>query len=135
MTNPPHLRWPNKGLFSVTAKKRVNDDLTISEWGPGQLANIYQIKDPVLMKQALLQSIQVFMDATSLPWQAVRTSYAQSWENNTQWSLNRLSSSQIAMTNVSTMNSHRFVNILKRAAVRMTQTTDNVKMPAVSVAE
>ena len=36
VTNPPHLRWPNEGLFSATAKKRfAYDDLTISEWGAG----------------------------------------------------------------------------------------------------
>ena len=118
MTNPPHLRWPNEGLFSATAKKQVAyNDLTISEWGAGQLANIYQIQDPVLMEQALLQSIQVFKDATSLPWQAVGMAYAHSmheveqgtlsWENNMQWSLNRLSSSQVAMANASRVHSQQ----------------------------
>ena len=76
------------------------------------------------MKQALLQSIQVFRDATSLPWQAVRTAYAHSmheikqgtlrWEDNMQWSLNRLSSSQIAMANVSTVHSQQNVRKMCR---------------------
>ena len=118
VTNTPHLRWPNEGLFSATAKKRVAyDDFTISEWSAGQLANIYQIQDPVLMKQALLQSIRVFRDTTSLPCQAAHTAYAHlmheieqstlNWKNNMQWSLNGLSSSQIAMANASTVNSQQ----------------------------
>ena len=87
--------------------------------GCRQLANIYQIQDPILLKQALLQSIHVFRDATSLLWQAVRTAYTHSmheveqgtlsWENNMQWSLNRLSSSQIAMANASTVHSQQNV--------------------------
>ena len=46
-------------------------------------------------------------DATSLPWAAVRKAYAVSmheiekgtltWDNSTQWSVNQISPSQIAM--------------------------------------
>ena len=79
ITSSPQLRWPNEGLISVTGKKKVlYDELSVSEWAAGQLSNIYLIQDPVLVKQAMLQAIQVLKDATSLPWQAVRTAYAQS---------------------------------------------------------
>ena len=111
----PQFRWPNGGLSSVTGRKKVlYDNLTISEWAAGQLSNIYLIQDPVLVKQAMLQTIQVLKDATSLPWQAVRTAYAQSmhqveqgtlqWQDTTQWALNRISSSQIAMANAATLS-------------------------------
>ena len=83
-----------------------------SPWVSGQLTNIYIIQDPVLVKQALLQVIMATRDATSLPWQAVRRAWAASrheveegtlnWANTTQWSLNRLSASQLAMTNMTT---------------------------------
>ena len=115
ITSSPQLRWPNEGLASVTGKKKVlYDELTVSEWAAGQLSNIYLIQDPILVKQAMLQAIQVLKDATSLPWQAVRTAYAQSmhqveqgtlsWQDTTQWALNRISSSQIAMANATVLN-------------------------------
>ena len=111
----PQFRWPNEGLSSVTGRKKVlYDELSVSEWAAGQLSNIYLIQDPVLVKQAMLQTIQVLKDATSLPWQAVRTAYAQSmhqvqqgtlsWQDATQWALNRISLSQIAMANAASMS-------------------------------
>ena len=111
----PQFRWPNEGLSSITGRKKVlYDDLTVSEWAAGQLSNIYLIQDPVLVKQAMLQTIQVLKDAPSLPWQAVRTAYAQSmhqveqgtlqWQDTTQWALNRISSSQIVMANAATLS-------------------------------
>ena len=118
VTSAPHLRWPNEGLASVTGKKRgLYIELSVSEWAAGQLSNIYLIQDPVLVKQTMLQAIQVLTDATSLSWQSVRTAYAQSmhqveqvtlsWQDNTQWALNRISSSQIAMANASVLNSQQ----------------------------
>ena len=115
VTPLPQFRWPNEGLSSVTGKKKVlYDQLSVSEWAAGQLSNIYLIQDPVLVKQAMLQTIQVLKDATSLPWQAVRTAYAQSmhqveqgtlsWQDTTQWALNMISSSQIAMANATTIS-------------------------------
>ena len=106
----PELRWPNEGYHNTNGKKRVvYDDLSLSEWAVGQLNNIYQIQDPVVVKKALLQTIMALKDATSLPWVAVRSAYANSmhkmeqgtlsWDDQTQWSLNRLSASQIAMAN------------------------------------
>ena len=70
------------------------------------------------MRQALLQTILALKDATSLPWQAVRIAWATSmhepeegsltWVDATQWALNRLSASQIAMANssITSVTSH-----------------------------
>ena len=107
---PPETRWANEGFHSGQGKKRVvYDDLSLTQWAVGQLSNVYQMKDAVVSKQALLQVILALKDATSLPWQAVKSAWATSmheiedgsltWADVTQWSLNRLSSSQIAMAN------------------------------------
>ena len=99
----------------------------------GQLSNIYLIQDPVLVKQAMLQTIQVLKDATSLPWQAVRTAYAQSmhkveqgtmqWQDTTQWALHRISSSQIVMANATSLNfqqsNKKSANFIMSGCVRM----------------
>ena len=110
ITSEPKLRWPNEGYHGVNGRKRiVYNDLSLPEWAVGQLSNIYQIHDPTTVKRALLQTIMALKDATSLPWPAVHSAYANSihdieqgvltWDNHTQWSLNRLSASQIAMAN------------------------------------
>ena len=71
ITAVPELRWPNEGYHGTNGRKRMlYDDLTVQEWAVGQLSNIYQIQDPVLVKQVLLQVILSLRDATSLPWQA-----------------------------------------------------------------
>ena len=109
----PHLRWPNEGCHSSTGKKRVTyDELSMPQWVAGQLTNIYSISDPTLVKQALLQMIFAMRDASSLPWPAVRTAWASSmheveegnlsWADSTQWAINRLSSSQIALAHTQT---------------------------------
>ena len=95
VTLVPQFKWPNEGLSSVIGRKKVlYDNVTVSEWAAGQLSNIYLIQDPVLVKQA--------------------TAYAQSmhqveqgtlqWQDTTQWALNRISSSQIAMANAATLS-------------------------------
>ena len=112
---PPHLRWPNEGFHSSNGKKRVvYDELSLPQWVAGQLCNIHSISDPVLVKQALSQVIFTMRDATSLPWPAVRTAWASSmheveeghlsWADATQWAINRLSSSQIAMAHTQVSN-------------------------------
>ena len=114
VTVPPHLRWPNEGCHGTNGKKRPKyDELTLPQWVSGQQTNIYSMQDPVLVKQAILQMIMATRDAASLPWPAVRGAWAASmheveegtlsWANTTQWSLNRLSASQIAMTNITTV--------------------------------
>ena len=108
---PPENRWANEGFHSGQGKKRVvYDDLSLTQWAVGQLSNVYQMKDAVVSKQALLQVILALKDATSLPWQAVKSAWATSmheieegsltWVDAIQWSLNRLCASQIAMANV-----------------------------------
>ena len=110
--SPPETRWANEEFHSGQGKKRVvYDDLSLTQWAVGQLSNVYQMKDTVVSKQALLQVILALKDATSLPWQAVRSAWATSmhkiqdgsltWADATQWLLNRLSALQIAMTNAS----------------------------------
>ena len=110
---PPQMRWPNEGFHASNGKKWiVYNDLSFPHWVSGQLTNIYNIQDPNLVKQALLQVIMATRDAASLPWPVVKNTWAVSmheveegsldWSQTTQWSLNRLSASQLAMTNVST---------------------------------
>ena len=110
VTTPPELRWANEGFHGGQGKKHIlYDDLTLTQWAVGQLSNVHQMKDPGVMRQALLQTILALKNATSLPWQAVRSAWATSmhefeegsltWADATQWALNRLSASQIAMAN------------------------------------
>ena len=116
VTAVPELRWPNEGFHGIGGRKRtLYDDLTIQEWAVGQLSNVYQIQNPLLVKQVLLQVILSLRDATSIPWQAVRSAWANSmqeveqgslqWSDATQWPINRLSTSQIAMANASQVSS------------------------------
>ena len=106
-------RWPNEGYHAPVGKKRVaNDDLTLPQWVVGQLSNIFYMKDRTTAKHALLQVILGMKDATSLPWSAVRGAWATSmhdleeghlgWQDATQWSINRLSASQISMASSQT---------------------------------
>ena len=114
VTAPPHLRWANEGFHAGNGKKRVMyDDLTLSQWVVGQLTNIHQMQDMVMLKQALMQVILAAKDATSLPWSTVRSAWATSmheveqgtlsWADTTQWAINRLSASQVAMVNSNTV--------------------------------
>ena len=109
----------NEGFLGVNGKKRIlYDDLSLPEWATGQLSSIFHIQDTSLARQALLQVILELKDATSLPWEAVRSAWANSrhdveqgtllWEDNVQWSLNRLSTSQIALANDRTVNQPSF---------------------------
>ena len=109
----PEARWPNGGFQVSSGNKRIGyDDLTLPQWAAGQLTNVLQIKHTALMKQALLQVVLSLRDATSLPWPVVRGAWAMSmheledghlgWNDATQWSLNRLSASQLSMVNQQT---------------------------------
>ena len=104
----PEFHWPNEGYHAPAGKKRViYDDLTLPQWVVGQLSNIYHMRDQTTARHALLQVILAMKDATSLPWTAVRGAWATSmhdleegtlgWKDTTQWSINRLSASQISM--------------------------------------
>ena len=88
---PPHLRWPNEGYHSSSGKKRIAyDDLSFPQWVSGQLTNIYNIQDPNLAKQALLQVIMSTRDGASLPWPVVRNAWVVSMheveEGSLDWS-------------------------------------------------
>ena len=113
VTALPQLRWPNEGFHASNGKKRVTyDDLSLPQWVSGQLSNIYAISDPTLAKQALLQVIHAMTDAVSLPWPTVRAAWASSmhqveeghlsWTDSTQWAINRLSASQVALADTQT---------------------------------
>ena len=108
ITVQPHLRWPNEGFHDSNGKKRLTyDELSLPQWVAGQLTNIHAMSDPTQVKQAILQMTLAMRDAVSLPWPAVRTAWASSmhqveegnlsWAESTQWAINRLSASQIAM--------------------------------------
>ena len=117
ITSEPSMRWPNEGYHGGQGRKRVMyDELSLPQWVAGQLLNIYHIKDHDLAHHALLQIIYSMRDAATLPWATVRNVYAVSmheieegtltWSNATQWSINRLSASQIAMNAQSSVNTH-----------------------------
>ena len=54
------LRWPNEGYHAVGGgKSPLYDDIMMQEWVAGQLSNIYYMQDPTLVKQALLQVMQL----------------------------------------------------------------------------
>ena len=121
VTSAPEFRWPNEGYYGTQGKKRrTYDDVTLSECAVGQLSNIYYIQDPSLVKKVLLQTILALKDATSLPWQAVRAAYGNSmheveqgtltWDNQMQWAINRLSTSQIDMANSNTVMNQQKLN-------------------------
>ena len=77
--NPPEIRWPNEGFHSSAGKKGVPyDELSMAQWVTGQLSNIYNMKDSITARHALLQVILAIKDATSLPWGAVRSAWATS---------------------------------------------------------
>ena len=87
----PQMRWPNEGYHGSNGRKWITyDDLSFPQWISGQLANIYNIQDPILAKQALLEVIMSTRDAASLPWPAVRNACAVSMhgveEGSLDWS-------------------------------------------------
>ena len=117
ITSEPSMRLPNEGYHGGQGRKRVMyDDLSLPQWVAGKPLNMYHIKDHDLARHALLQTIYSMRDAASLPWATVRNTYAVSmheikegtltWSNATQWSINHLSASQIAMNAQSSVNTH-----------------------------
>ena len=86
----------------------------MAQWVSGQLTNVYNIQHPTLLKQVLLQVIMATRGTTTLPWQAVKNAWTTSmheiedgslqWSDTTQWPLNRISASQLPMTNFQTVS-------------------------------
>ena len=83
--------------------------MSMAQWVAGQLHNISQVEDPMLVKLMLQQVTLSIRDAVAIPWAAVRAAWGISmtqleegclqWSDQTQWSLNRINSSQIAVLN------------------------------------
>ena len=77
--------------------------------GAGQQTNILLIKDQAVSKNMSTQMAAAMRDAVSLPWPVARSAWAISmsdieegrlgWADSMQWSLNRISNSQLAMHN------------------------------------
>ena len=106
----PQFRWPMRAWFlHLILKKTAYDELSLAQWVAGQLSNVLLIDDPTLARNVLTQVVLAMKDAVSLPWQVVRSAWAVSmteieerqlgWADSTQWSLNRISSSQLAVMN------------------------------------
>ena len=106
----PQFCWPNEGLLTAShLKKPAYDDLNLAQWVSGQLANILLIEDQALSGNTLIQMAASIRDAVSLLWPVVRSAWAVSmtdieegrlrWADSMQWSLNRISNSQLTMHN------------------------------------
>ena len=106
----PQYRWPNEGLVSNSHVKRpAYDELSLAQWISGQLNNILLVEDNSTLKSMLTQVSMAMRDAVSLPWPAVMSAWAASmtdveerrlnWADSLQWSLNRISNSQLAVLN------------------------------------
>ena len=106
----PEFKWPNDGyITNSSVKKRDYDDMTMAQWDAGQLHNISQVEDPMLVKLMLQQVTLSIRDAVTIPWAAVRAAWGVSmtqleeghlqWSDQTQWLLNRINSAQIAVLN------------------------------------
>ena len=123
-TVKPELRWPNEGYVSTGATKKPScDELSLAQWASGQLSNILLIQDSQLMRRMLTQVTMALTDAVSLPWPAVRSAWAASmtqvedgrlsWANDTQWALNRIGMSQVAVFNSQSVTSQQKVRICR----------------------
>ena len=110
----PQYRWPNEGLVSNShVKKPSYDELNMAQWALGQLCNMLLVEDNTTLRNMLTQMSMVMRDAVSLPWSAVRSAWAVSmteieegrllWSDSMQWSLNRISNSQLAVLNSSSV--------------------------------
>ena len=81
----------------------------MAQWVSGQLNNVLLIEDNVTLRNVLPQVAMAMRTAVSLPWPAVRSAWAVSmtdieegrlaWTDSMQWSLNRISNSQLAVLN------------------------------------
>ena len=108
-TQVPHLRWPNEGYKCPTKGNLGFNSLSIPQFVAGHMANCLQVSDHQVLRSMLTQLMMSMGDAAAMPWSAIRGAWATSmsdiehnllsWENQSQWSLNRLSYTRIAMTN------------------------------------
>ena len=88
----PQYRWPNEGLVSSSHnKKPAYDELNMAQWTSGQLNNMLLVEDNTTLRCMLTQMALAMRNAGSLPWPAVRSSWAVSMtdveEGRLQWCL------------------------------------------------
>ena len=94
-------KWSNEGYITNSkAKKPTYDDMKMAQWVSGQLHNITQVEDLILVKGMLHQVILSIRDAVAIPWPPVREAWGVSmtqldegrlqWSDHMQWSLNRI---------------------------------------------
>ena len=123
-SSSPKSRWPNEGYYLSGGKKMIlYDELSMPQWVVGLLLNILHMKDQGTARQALLQVILAMKDAMSLSWTTVRSAWATSmhdleegnlgWQDTSQWSLNRISASQISMASISSNSATQAKKICK----------------------
>ena len=65
-------------MAAANARKPVHDDMSLQQWVAGQLSNVLQIQDDVLLRQVLTQVTLALRNAVALPWPAVRAAWAVS---------------------------------------------------------
>ena len=52
----PEFKWPNDGyITNSNVKKPVYDEMSMAQWVAGQLHNISEVEDPILVKLMLQQ--------------------------------------------------------------------------------
>ena len=72
----PEFKWPNEGyITNSSAKKLAYDEINMAQWVAGQLHNISEVDDPMLVKMMLQQVILSIRDAVAIPWAAVRAAW------------------------------------------------------------
>ena len=81
----------------------------MTQWISGQLNNILLVKNNTTLWNMLTQMSMVIRDVPSLPWPAVKSSWAVSmtnieegrltWTVSMQWSLNRINNSLLTVLN------------------------------------
>ena len=110
----PQFRWPNEGLYRWGCKADVGYDPSVPQWEAGQLTNAIQIQKNDILRSVLTEILLTMINVSSRRWPAVREAYVSSmykveedsltWSGATQWALKRLSASQLALANSSTLS-------------------------------
>ena len=124
-------------------KRSTYDELSIPEWAVGQLTSIFHVQNSDTIRKALLQTILVLKDATSLPWPAVRAAYGTSmhqvelgnlsWGDQMHWAsmdhLHHKSLWQILIfPQITRITEPKYPDTLKKVCVLLSQTTDSTDM-------
>ena len=86
----PEFKWPNEDyITNSNVKKPAYDEMSMAMRVAGQLHNISQVEDPMLVKLMLQQVTLSIRDAVAIPWAAVRAAWGiamtQLEEGRLQW--------------------------------------------------